>query len=90
MAMDTPRALSNKGHVLLRGDKYPIVGNICMDQTMVNIGSGEAYNGDEVTLIGRSDNQEITVNDLVDCYDGSPYEILVLLNKRIPRYYQYF
>lgn len=84
-----PQALSNKGHVLVHGCKYPIVGNICMDQMMVNIGSGQAYNGDEVVLIGRSGDQEITINELVDCYGGSPYEMLVLLNSRISRHYNY-
>ncbi|MBY0110185.1 MAG: alanine racemase [Candidatus Babeliaceae bacterium] len=84
-----PRALSNKGHVLLNGFKHPIVGNICMDQMMVNIGSAQAYNGDQVVLIGKSGNQEITINDLADSSGGSPYEILVSLNGRIPRYYVY-
>jgi alanine racemase len=82
-----PRALSNKGHVLLHGNKYPIIGTICMDQMMINIGSGNGYNGDQVVLIGKSGDQEITINELVDKYDASPYEILVLLNNRIPRHY---
>lgn len=84
-----PRALSNKGQVLLNGCKYPIVGNVCMDQMMVNIGSGQAYNGDQAVLIGKSGDQEITINDLADSFGGSPYEILVLLNSRIPRQYLY-
>ena len=82
-----PQALSNKGHIILQNNKYPIVGTICMDQMMVDIGSGQAYNGDEVVLIGRSGNQEITINELVDCYGGSAYEFLVSLNMRIPRHY---
>lgn len=82
-----PRALSNKGHVLLNGCRYPIVGNICMDQMMVNIGKSDAFNGDCVVLIGRSGNQEITVNELADSCSGSPYEILTCLNARIPRSY---
>ncbi len=84
-----PRALSNKGQVLVNGIKYPIVGNICMDQMMVDIGKGQAFNGDEVVLIGKSGDQEITINDLVDSYNASPYEILVLLNSRITRHYLY-
>ena len=58
-----------------------------MDQMMINIGSGNGYNGDQVVLIGKSGDQEITINELVDKYDASPYEILVLLNNRIPRHY---
>ena len=83
-----PRALSNKGYVAMHGKKYPLVGNICMDQMMVNIGSDAAYCGDEVVLIGTSGDLEITINDLVDCYGGSAYEFMVLLNSRIARRYQ--
>ena len=82
-----PRALSNKGHVLVHGQKCPIVGNICMDQMMVNIGAASAYNGDETVLIGQSGEHHITVTDVADWYGGSAYELLVTLNARIPRYY---
>ncbi|MBV8661446.1 MAG: alanine racemase [Candidatus Dependentiae bacterium] len=85
-----PRALSNKGYVLMKGKKYTLIGNICMDQMMVNIGQDEAYCGDEVVLIGKSGDLELTINDLADCYDGSAYEFLVLLNSRIVRRYQLF
>lgn len=82
------RSLSNKGYVLMKGKQYPIVGNICMDQMMVNIGWDEAFCGDEVVLIGSSANKTITINNLVDCYGGSAYEYMVLLNNRITRKYQ--
>lgn len=82
-----PRALSNKGQVLLNGCRYPIIGNICMDQMMVDIGNSDAFNGDRVVLIGTSGNEEITVNELADTCAGSPYEILTCLNARIPRSY---
>lgn len=82
-----PRALSNKGYVLIQGKKYAIIGNVCMDQMMVNIGNDQAYCGDEVVLIGKSGDQEITINSLVDLYGGSPYEFLVLLNSRISKQY---
>jgi alanine racemase len=58
-----------------------------MDQLMVNIGQGEAYNGDEVTFIGQSGNERISVEDLASAIDTTPHEILVLLNQRIPRIY---
>lgn len=85
-----PRSLANKGYVLMKDKKYPIVGNICMDQMMVDIGVESAYCGDEIILIGRSDNTEITINDLVDLYGGSPYEFLVSLNFRVAHKYQQF
>ncbi len=84
-----PRALSNKGFVLITGRQYPIVGNICMDQMMVNIGSDSAYCGDEVTMIGTSGNLQITINDLADACNSSAYEFMVLLNLRIARKYLY-
>lgn len=84
-----PRALSNKGSVLIQGVRCPIVGNICMDQMMININSLSVYNGDEVVLIGASGNDRITINELADIYGGSPYEFLVSLNNRITRSYQY-
>ena len=49
-----PRSLSSRGEVLVRGQRQPIVGRICMDQFMVDIGpQGTAYNEDAVVLIGE-------------------------------------
>jgi alanine racemase len=81
------RALSNCGSVIIRGKKYPIVGNICMDQCMADIGQGEAYVGDEVTLIGRQGNEEISLDEMATLCDTIPYEILCGFNDRLPRYY---
>ncbi len=83
------RSMSNKCQVLIRGKKYPVVGNICMDQMMVNIGWDEAYNGEEVVLIGRQNNAIITVADLAEWAGTIPYEILTNINTRVPRIYQY-
>lgn len=82
------RLLSNKASAIIRGKKYPIVGNICMDQCMVNIGSdGESYNGDEVVLIGKQGDSEITVNEIASLLGTDPRDVLVSLNSRIPRRY---
>jgi alanine racemase len=81
-----PRSLSNHGFALTRGRKCPIVGKVCMDQLMVNISpTGEAYNGDEVVLIGSQGGERISVEELAAIIDTTPHEILVMLNKRIPR-----
>ena len=57
-----------------------------MDQLMVDISpSGEAYNGDEVVLIGRQGDQEIRVEELAALLDTTPHEVLVILNQRVPR-----
>lgn len=83
-----PRALSSRGEVLVRGQRHPIVGRICMDQFMVDIGpAGTAYNEDEVVLIGRQGDQAIRCEDVALAAGTIPYEILVGLNGRIPREY---
>jgi len=83
-----PRALSSVGDVLLRGRRVPIVGRICMDQFMVDLGpAGTAYNEDEAVLIGRRDGLAITTEDVARAAGTIPYEILTGLNERIPREY---
>jgi len=81
------RGLSGHAEVLIRGCRYPVVGNICMDQMMVDIGPGEAFNGDEVVLIGRQGNEEITVVQLAQKLNTTPHEILTATNARVPRVY---
>lgn len=81
------RSLSNRGSVLIRGRRYPIAGTICMDQFMVDIGDKEAYVGDEVVLIGKQGDAEISLQEVADLCDTIPYEILCLFNERIPRLY---
>ena len=84
-----PRALSNRGQVLIRGQRLPIIGRVCMDQCMVDLGpDGTAYNGDDVVLIGQQDGQGIAVEDLAGWADTIGYEILTRLNERIPREYR--
>lgn len=83
-----PRALSNNGDVLVRGQRRPIVGRICMDQFMVDLGpDGTAYNGDDVVLVGTQGDQAIRVEDVAQRAGTIGYEILTRLNERIPREY---
>jgi alanine racemase len=81
------RQLSQKIDVLIRGKRYPQVGVICMDQMMVNLGDGEAYNGDEVVLIGEQGTERVTVEELAAAMDITPHVVVVSLNERIPRRY---
>ena len=79
-----PRTLSNEGFVYLRGKKYPIVGKVCMDQTMVNISqNGEAYVGDTVELWGEN----ISLWDVVEISGKIPWELLCNIGERVPRKY---
>ena len=83
-----PRALSSRGQVLLHGQPHPLVGRVCMDQFMVDIGpNGSAYNEDEVVLIGRQGDAGISTEALAERAGTIPYEILTGLNERIPREY---
>jgi alanine racemase len=81
------RRLSNRAHVIIRGKKYPIVGNICMDQFMVAINNDEAFNGDEVVLIGSQGSETITIEELAIHAQTVGQEIMTNLNLRIPRIY---
>jgi alanine racemase len=83
------RLLSNKGEVLIRGKKYPMVGTICMDQCMVDIGmEGTAYNGDEVLLFGEMDGKTIPLESLCDAIGIITYEFLCAISSRVPRIYR--
>ncbi len=81
------RRMSNQAQVIIRGKKYPQVGQICMDQMMVNIEADSAFNGDEVTLLGESDNLAIPAQELAEWAGTIPYEILTNINTRVPRVY---
>ena len=81
------RSMSNKAQVLIRGTRYPEVGTFSMDQIVVDIGDGSAYNNDEVILIGSQDNQTITCEELAEWAGTIPYEILTNINTRVPRIY---
>lgn len=82
------RALSSRAEVLIRGQRYPILGRVCMDQIMVGIGDGEAYNGDEVVIVGRQGEAHVTIEELAERSGTISYEVLTALNVRIPRCYR--
>jgi len=82
------RALSNRAQVVLRGQRHPQVGRVCMDQMMVNIEWGEGHNGDEVILIGDEGGARVTVEELAEWAGTIPYEILTAISARVPRIYE--
>lgn len=83
------RGLSNKGYVLIRGQKAPICGRVCMDQFMVDVsGIPGAAAGDLVTLVGRDGEETITLEMLGDLSGRFNYEFACDLGKRIPRVYR--
>lgn len=80
---------SNKAQVLIKGNFYPVAGRICMDQTMVDIGSEDDIEvGSEVVLIGSQNGREIKVEDLASMCGTIPYQILCWISNRVPRVYK--
>jgi alanine racemase len=83
------RNASGRAEVIIRGKRYPVVGRICMDQLMVNIGWETAYNNDEVVLLGENPESglSITCEDVARWAGTIPYEVLTNINTRVPRLY---
>jgi alanine racemase len=81
------RSLSPTACVLIRGKKFPIAGSICMDQFMVDVGNHEVRVGDEVVLIGKQGEEEISLDEIATTCQTNLYEILCGFNERIPRIY---
>lgn len=80
------RLLSNRGRVLVGGRSFPLVGRVCMDQVMVDVGTPDAVRvGDEVVLVGRSGDEEITVAELADLMGTITYEVTCLIGARVVR-----
>ncbi len=94
------RSLSNKGYVLVKGHKVPMVGNICMDQMMIDITeiqlqaekAGRPEDavkvGDEVVLIGRSGDLAQTADDVAEVQGSCMHEVLSTIGARVERYYK--
>lgn len=82
------RLFSNRGRVLINGRFYPVVGRVCMDQSMVDLGSEtDVRVGDEVVLIGRSGDQEITCDEWAQKLNTITYEITCQISPRVERIY---
>lgn len=83
-----PRALSNKGRVLIHGRYAPILGRVCMDQMMVDVSHiPDVKVEDEVTLIGREGDRGITMEEVADPACRFNYEMACGISKRVPRIY---
>lgn len=82
------RLLSNCGQVLVRGKRAPVVGRVCMDQTMIDVTDVEgAAEGDEVVLFGRQGEAFLPVEELAAKMGTISYEVLCLVGERVPRFY---
>ena len=82
-----PRSLSNCGYVLIHGKKAPILGRICMDQFMVDVSGMDVRPSDQVVLMGKDGDEEISVDTLGRLSGRFPYEFVCDITKRVPRVY---
>jgi alanine racemase len=81
------RSMSGKAEVVIRGRRYSVVGRICMDQVMVNLGWDSAFNGDEVELLGGDGEAAVRIEEMAAWAGTIPHEILTSINTRVPRVY---
>ncbi len=82
-----PRSLSCKGSVLINGKRAPILGRVCMDQMMVDVTHIPAKLRDEVTLLGKDGEDEITIYELSELSGRFPYEFVCDIGRRAERVY---
>jgi alanine racemase len=83
-----PRQLSNIGQVLVRGQRAPIVGRVCMDQTVINVQHiNDVMTGDEAVLFGRQGDSILHVDEVARWLNTINYEVVTRISRRIPRVY---
>ena len=80
------RLLSNRGAALVRGERAPVVGRVCMDLTMLDVTAiANVQQGDEVVLLGRQGNAEISADEMAAWANTISYEVLTSIAARVPR-----
>lgn len=77
------RFSGGKGYVLINGKKAPVIGNVCMDMTMVDVSGIEASSGDEAVIY----SEQISLKELADHIGTIPYELLTNISARVKRVY---
>jgi alanine racemase len=87
------RALSNRGHVLVRGKRAPIIGSVSMDMTMIDVTDIEGTRvGDECVVLGPQKGplgeDRIRAEEVADALGTIPWEVLTSISRRVPRFYR--
>ena len=83
-----PRAMSGRGRVLIGGRSHPVIGRVCMDQLMVDLGPGGREGvGEEVLLFGERDGRSLPGEELCELMGTIPYELTCMISERVPRVY---
>ena len=82
------RALTNKAECIIKGKRYRLIGTVCMDSCMVDIGNDDISVGDEVFMLGGpGENNSISAYELASLAETIPYEIITAVSARVPRVY---
>ncbi len=81
------RMLSGKAKVMINGVKTPIIGNICMDQCIIDVTNLKVKVGDEIVLFGGNDTSGISIDSVAESLNTINYEIVCMVDKRVPRVY---
>ena len=82
------RLLTNKGRMIVRGKYVPVVGSVCMDQTMLDVSNvPEAEEGDIVTVFGKDGEASVSVDEVAALAGTINYEIICAVSRRVPRCY---
>jgi alanine racemase len=83
------RLLTNLGIVTIRGKKFPVVGRVCMDLIVIDLGGDQTIQeGDEVFLFGSVEDNAFTVKEICNILNTIPYEVTCWISKRVPRKYK--
>lgn len=82
------RRLSNCGQVIVRGKRVPVIGRVCMDQTMIDVSDvSDVTVGDEVVLYGSQAGECIPVEEVSQLVETAPHDVLCAIGQRVPRVY---
>lgn len=82
------RLLSNRGEVLIRGQRAPVIGTVCMDMVMVDVTAMSGVReGEEVVLLGRQGDETLFADTWAAHLGTITYEVLCNISKRVPRTY---
>jgi alanine racemase len=82
------RLLSSRGQMLVHGQRAPIIGRVCMDLTMLDVGHIDGVQvGDEVVVFGQQDNANLSIDEMASLLNTINYEIVTSITARVPRVY---
>jgi alanine racemase len=82
-----PRSLTQEGEVLIGGERHRLAGTVTMDQIVVEVGNADVGVGDEVVLLGKQGDAEVTADEWAALLGTISYEVVCGIGPRVPRRY---